>query len=349
MTTIHPLAIVRRTWQQFADVLPRYAWLAPMAALDTLLLFTIWIYGYALNHTEGWSGALSKAGGADKGVQTLGVLLWGTSVILFLAVTSTAITVLVATVCAQLKEQLRGLPRLATMATLLVSVAVLWGLIFYEGSPLSSEAYVTMQLADKVLPEQAVTIINVLWVMTMIAAMLVVFGASSALAGLETLPRWHTLDGSDGHAREAAGQQFVVPLATRNRRLQTVLFAGAAVLVAGVIEIDALYQWAVARTNLGDDSKAAATLITSAASVSTGTFFSLFLASAYVPAAVILRRRGSALAERVLPGELPAARTDWLEKNGLGSSVSTQVSTLVALLGPILAGGPLNAVGHMFG
>ncbi|HEX8318545.1 hypothetical protein [Longimicrobium sp.] len=337
--------------QRTREFLPRYLWLAPIVSTYPLLVFCIWIYGYALGHTTGWSEHLHVLPTADTGVTSLGALLWGASVILFLSVAAASMVVLVSTVYGQLKEQFETRPQPATIVALLASFAVFFMLVFHPRSPLSGKPYyVTMQFAHGVLPGGTKHILTSLWVLTLVASLLVVGGAAATLAGLHASGRiLLSLDRRDEMDDEAARQRLVVPLAARSRRLQTVLFAGAAVLVAGVVEIDALFHWAVGRANLTAYPTGTGTFIISAATVSTGTLFSLYLAFVYLPAALILRQQGMMLAERLRPNALPAAQAEWLEENGVGLSVATHVSTVVALMGPFLAGGPLNAIGHMFG
>lgn len=314
-----------------------YSWLSPIASICVLLVITLFIYVQVQPSSTGWAGSVSAPNAQrDKGVADLAALLWGSSAIMFLAVTAAAAAVLTVTIFRALRDHVQNGPMTGILAKLGAALLVPVALAFAAASPLGNKRYVTSEILEIMLPEVMSTV-GLLWAATLIAAFLVVAGACACLLDVGR--------GPPPGAEIDRHNELAASLNAQSRRLQSVLYAGAAVLVAGVIEVDALYHWALSMTSLSAQAKA----ITTSATVPTGTFFSLFLAAAYVPAALILRERGLALAQAVLPLEGPAARGQWLQSNGLAISVTSQVASLLALLGPVLAGGPLNAFAHALG
>lgn len=119
------------------------------------------------------------------------------------------------------------------------------------------------------------------------------------------------------------------------RRLQVLLYVSALALVAGVVEVTALMRWSTVLL----PSSAAADAIRSLATIwpaIVGTTYTLLLIAVFVPAMAILAHRGRALA----PDRDPKAADRWMEEQGLRSPLTAQVSRVLAVLGPLLAGGP---------
>lgn len=318
----------------------RSAWLSPMVAIWALLGITLFVYVRVKPYSKDWAASIdSPKTPRTHGVADLASLLWGSSAILFLVVTAAAAIVLTVSIFRSLRDYAANRSVAGTLTQFGAGLLILAALTLAGAGPLGKSRYVTSQILEKVIPN-AMETVAVLWAVTLTAAFLVVAGACACLLDI---PR-----GAPGAGVSAAEdlQQLAASLNVQSRRLQSVLFAGAAVLVAGVVEVDSLYHWALSLTKLNENQAAA---VTASAIVPTGTFFSLFLAAAYLPAALILRERGMALARSALPLEGPAAQGQWLHNNGLGTSVASQVTSLLALLGPVLAGGPLNAFAHALG
>jgi hypothetical protein len=326
------------------------AWLSPLAAIGVLLGVTNHIYAQVKAMATGWAGGITIKTTPKADVTDLSGLLWGSSAILFLVVTVAAVTVLAVTMHRSLAEHLRRAPWLWTLAALGAAL-LLPNMATLLPGPFGSDPYVSTEFVERVLRDAlgeaaamaAMGTVDFMWKATLSAAILVAAGACASLLGDPGSPARARAHDDGGHERSAN------TLRTQHRRLQAVLFAGAAVLVAGVIEMDALYHWATTVATLPGLPKGTAEAITASAIIPTGTFFSLFLAAAYVPAALILRERALELASTALPSEGPAAQGEWLQKRGLGISVSAQLTSLMALLGPVLAGGPLNALAQAFG
>lgn len=157
-------------------------------------------------------------------------------------------------------------------------------------------------------------------------------------------------------AMEAAGGKVterVTVLARHQERVRLLLYAGAFTLVAGTLQASALYSWAASMLAPGTVAGLEASAIpyfaksadlSQAMGMLNGPFYSILLASIFVPAFVILRAKTQGLAQEAEPDANPVQRKKWLEENALGGSVPMQFKTLAALLAPILAGGPLTAL-----
>lgn len=141
-------------------------------------------------------------------------------------------------------------------------------------------------------------------------------------------------------AREHAGQAR--ELKQQMSRLNLVLYVGAGLLVAAVLEFGALQAWGLSRL-----SEASAKLFapaTSAAMAATAGVSFLVLVALYVPALLILHVRGEDLFERMPQTDPPMTRDAWLQANGLAVTVPTYVTRFAAVLAPLLAAGPFSAV-----
>jgi hypothetical protein len=130
------------------------------------------------------------------------------------------------------------------------------------------------------------------------------------------------------------------------------MYIASALLIAGVAETSSLHKWP-ANDHLASQScplelppswqgRSAADFATevdttaTAISTSVGTVFSLVLIAAYLPLAILLRQR----AYRVVT---PFARTEaWLGVHGFALQPTQQLSKVMLILSPLLAGGPVS-------
>jgi hypothetical protein len=76
----------------------------------------------------------------------------------------------------------------------------------------------------------------------------------------------------------------------------------------------------------------------------TGTYWTLILASLFLPLALIMSQRCSHLAIGKVPGGTPKAQADWLLASGYKFSLREQFLAAISLLAPWLAGGPLGTL-----
>lgn len=125
-------------------------------------------------------------------------------------------------------------------------------------------------------------------------------------------------------------------------RLNLVLYMGAGLLVAGVLEFSALQAWGLAR--LTDASAKLYAPATSAAVAAIAGVSFLVLVALYVPALLLLHMRGEDLFDHIRQTETKITREDWLEANGLAVTLPTYVTRFAAVLAPLLAAGPFSAV-----
>lgn len=194
-------------------------------------------------------------------------------------------------------------------------------------------------------------------------ALIVAVGLTFAGAGL-LLSTGRAAETGDAEADEADA------LRSRTQSLHLLLYSGAAVLVAGVLQVGALHHWALAALAPAD-AEPLVPLVNSLSMV-IGTYWTLVLFGFYTPVVLLLRREARGLARRCVretergepetrEPESPAAEGStaetgepaeprfqqiraWLEEQGLASSSKQTLVRVGALLGPFLAGGPLGAV-----
>lgn len=135
------------------------------------------------------------------------------------------------------------------------------------------------------------------------------------------------------------GKRPIEELAGRLRRLQRLLYAGAAVLVAAVIEMHAFYRWPGAW--LPEEAARHVDRLATVISTSTGTVCTLLLLGLYFPALLVLRYRADYAVAEEMPAASEAERQERLNAMGLTFSSLPELKRLAAVFGPLLAGGPL--------
>jgi hypothetical protein len=157
----------------------------------------------------------------------------------------------------------------------------------------------------------------------LLVAVLLVFAASVSL----TSPTSSGPDSWVGHLRR------------QTRRLNTALFVGATMIVAGIVHAIALHRLPGA---LLDATKAEELdAVVHALSTGIGAVWTFILFGIYLPAALILRHRALGLARAELPDDAaPDTVSEWLSERGLTSHAVQQLARIAALLGPLLVGGP---------
>lgn len=133
----------------------------------------------------------------------------------------------------------------------------------------------------------------------------------------------------------------------RYKALQSLLFLGAAVLVIGVLNVRQLLLWPAGFLGEGD-AEHVKTLV-GGYSATLGFYWAMILVALYLPATLALRHESSQLAHRALPEATPKERRKWLAEEKLRPSITAQLSHLVAVVSPVLAGGPLALVSGLVG
>jgi len=147
-------------------------------------------------------------------------------------------------------------------------------------------------------------------------------------------------------------RQYLQRLADRSHQLKTVVNLGAALLVAGVLHMQAWLRWPIVFV---DDAKLASAMNDWSLALTTfiGSVFSLMIACIYICCSKVLAKRAVANL-RQLPGDaLDSAPEEWLEKHGFSSEPIPQIPQILAIFAPLLAGpvgaaltGLGNSAGH---
>jgi hypothetical protein len=116
--------------------------------------------------------------------------------------------------------------------------------------------------------------------------------------------------------------------------LRLFLYVGTASLVVGVFRMNATIAWTQSFLLPGDESILDPLRVTMVTVI--GAFYSLVLASLYIPSVLILRARArGVIQDATVPAEVKAEASGKLD---VYSNYSTVLPRIVALLGPLLAG-----------
>ena len=126
------------------------------------------------------------------------------------------------------------------------------------------------------------------------------------------------------------------------RRLRHILYAGAAVLIAGSAQTVAMHRLPVA--HLVEPWSAGLESLAQLAAVAAGTLWTLFLAALYLPSSFILRARSERASEEALPEGHDHERLRWLSDHGLDLSPLQQVKHVGVVLAPLLTSLPLTGL-----
>ncbi len=212
-------------------------------------------------------------------------------------------------------------------AVVLVGAAVAQGL---AGNPLTVPAVLPVldQTFERLDMTDGSLVLHLFNGFNIATAVLLILGASATLA----FP--------------VSDSQGMDDLRAQMHRLRRVLYAGAAVLVTGVIQTTAMHRLPIPL--LGDDGESLQQ-VAGGLAVAMGTLGTLFLLAIYLPAAQILRTRAMKLAAGATGVRQPSKLEGWLRERGMESSLPQQLSRLTAVLAPFLAGGPLMAALKLLG
>lgn len=123
-------------------------------------------------------------------------------------------------------------------------------------------------------------------------------------------------------------------LGIRMRQAGWILYAGTLLLVSSVLRLDALYQWSAAAENVEAMSKAVGALGDSLTRA-WGIYYTLLLASVYLPSYAIIRSRAHSLVPVDESGDLA---DKWLKDRGLGSTLPELLPRILAILAPFIVG-----------
>jgi hypothetical protein len=130
-------------------------------------------------------------------------------------------------------------------------------------------------------------------------------------------------------------------LANRMKDLQLILYTGTLLLIVTILVKKSVYQWSLAYTSQEENLAESARNFVSSLLTLDGGFYTMVLAAAYLPAALVLQRRTNLLVN------LPVEETEKekkLKEYGLTFSLTESLPRILAILGPFLVG----PVGELF-
>ena len=123
-------------------------------------------------------------------------------------------------------------------------------------------------------------------------------------------------------------------LSTRMKYLRIILYTGTLLLVTAILLKKSIYQWSLAYTPQDDAIDTARNFVTSLLTLE-GGFYTLVLAAAYFPAALVLQRRAQLLVGTSLDETEKEIK---LKEHGMNFSLKESLPRILAILGPFLTG-----------
>ena len=139
----------------------------------------------------------------------------------------------------------------------------------------------------------------------------------------------------------------ILTIKAQLRWLNTMLFVGAVVLVAGVVHVDAVHR--LPSVLMSELTAKSWNELVSALSASTGAIWTFLLLGIYLPSIVVLRMRVRALAEDSVEKPTPKHVEDWLKNHGLTVKFPQMIAQIGAIISPFLVGGPASRLVGLFG
>ncbi len=263
-------------------------------------------------------------GGALTELQSIVVrLTWSVTGIFFVLTLIVSVTVLLRIITAAFRDRSPAVRGTVIGAAVVSGLACVWGSMrddlftVADFNPILERSFTLLEIRSA--PELAPLYTGFM----LLVAVLLMFAASASLVNPATSPS----DSSAGHLRR------------QTRRLNTALFVGATMIVAGIVHAIALHRLPGAL--LDEAGAEELNALVHALSTGIGAVWTFILLGIYLPAALILRWRALELAHAELPDDAPPETVSaWLSENGLTSHAVQQLARIAALLGPLLVGGP---------
>jgi len=131
------------------------------------------------------------------------------------------------------------------------------------------------------------------------------------------------------------------------RRVNTILFTGAILLVVGIVHANAVHH--LPDVFLRDDDLATWKSLVTSLSASTGAVWTMILISIYLPSIAVLRFRAHAVAKVALMGNEAETVSGWFAEHGLSVGFPQQLAQLAALISPFIVGGPASPLLGLLG
>lgn len=128
-------------------------------------------------------------------------------------------------------------------------------------------------------------------------------------------------------------------MAAYHHLARMLLYFGAFVLVAGTLHSSALYHWANSIFDTGAYVPEGVSFSVVMGAMN-GAFYSILLASIFVPGLTLLRLTVSRLANAANVGVTSEERARWISINSLDVSIPKGVLSALAVLAPLIIGGP---------
>lgn len=153
---------------------------------------------------------------------------------------------------------------------------------------------------------------------------------------------WATL-AAELRAGEAPG----LHLRNQTRHINAALFAGAIMLVAGVVHAGAIHR--LPDVLLAESDRASWDELIQGLSASTGAVWTFILLAIYLPTLALLHTRARMLAFEAVDDKTPEKIEQWLASHGLTFHFSQSLAQIGALLSPFLIGGPASSLIGIFG
>lgn len=168
------------------------------------------------------------------------------------------------------------------------------------------------------------------------------------LAMTTSLILFGTIRQETGEAEQQVGRMIKM-----QRSLRMLLYFGVFALVAGTIEVSALYTWAMQLVSTGTISPPflntmdpinyfnSTAEVVRGFSLANGVFYTMLLAAIFTPFFMIMNKYAQDLVEKQNPTKSFQEKKKWLKEHDLTTGVTQQVLQIVLALAPALVGGPL--------
>ncbi len=276
-------------------------------------------------------GSTHQVGAAQVLAEVRARYIWLATVMLNLVV-----PVYVTVMCGLIIYRVHSRRRLLLVATVGVVLCAVGLLILSQSAATQNVLYrvvfgltfLTLEASRRFDPgflSHVHTIVSVINVLAVIVPVIAVLAAASAVAPPDE------------------GQRLDPDyLVTRIRYLKEVLNAGSALLVAGILHMDAWLRWPASL--VGDKNLQDGVLgVSLAIALFWGTTFTLMLVATYGPAASYLGMRARELLREEALAEKIADPDQWLKEHGLFFTLGEQLPQIGVILAPLLAG-PLGSL-----
>lgn len=132
--------------------------------------------------------------------------------------------------------------------------------------------------------------------------------------------------------------------------IHKLLYVSALALIAGALQASALYSWGLAMpsenmlSDLNNFNSLKTTGIPQLMEAFNGAFYSIMLAIIFAPAFIQLGLIADRLLDEAKPYAIETERKAWFVEYALETSVPRQLLSALAILSPMLVGGPLTSL-----